>query len=508
MPTRSPVTSESVIVDAAQHEQVIVAALAQVLRSPHFSHAPRLSHFLQHIVTEVIAGRADQIKEYALAADVFARGSDYDSSTDAIVRVEAGRLRQKLRAYYDGEGRAATILIDLPKGSYVPVFRQRTVGTTNDSNESGDPGDVPAVVIRPRALVHAIYALVVALVVLGIGAVAILGTRDTAVVGARSRAAASTTDAQAVDLFLKGQYQRFQMTEEGVRAAVGSFEQATARDVTYAEAWAALGEARATLLFHGMAPAGTVSLVRHDIGRALALEPGLAEARGVLARLHLTMDGDWPSAEREFRRALEDAPGNARLHQWYAFALVSRGRFDDALAESRRAAELNPQAYVGTTDTSMLLFYARRYSEALAQVQQVISVGGRTAVAHVVAGMCLAATERYEEAIAEYRQAVGDEVTFTAVHAKLAHAYGRLGRMAEAKASAEELVRVFAPGEPPAVERALTQIGLGDLDAAMRALEQGFERREGDVLFFDVNPLFDPLRGDRRFAELRRRARM
>ncbi len=98
--------------------------LVRVVNSPGFVSSTRLCRFLTHIVNRTIDGDIDSLKEFSIAMEVFDRTSKYDPNIDAIVRVEARRLRGKLKAYYeDGQGRVDPVLIGLRPGSYVPVFR-------------------------------------------------------------------------------------------------------------------------------------------------------------------------------------------------------------------------------------------------------------------------------------------------------------------------------------------------------------------------------------------------
>jgi adenylate cyclase len=98
--------------------------LARVVNSPGFVSSARLIRFLTHIVNRTIDGDLDSLKEFSIAMEVFDRTADYDPNIDAIVRVEARRLRSKLKAYYeDGPGRSDPVLIGLRPGSYVPIFR-------------------------------------------------------------------------------------------------------------------------------------------------------------------------------------------------------------------------------------------------------------------------------------------------------------------------------------------------------------------------------------------------
>src|SRR4051794_4734450 len=93
-----------------------------ILASPEFRRSTRLQRFLRFGVESSLAGEIDQIKEYIVGREVFDRGANYDPNVDSIVRVEAQRLRRKLREYYQTHGRKDAILITFPSGSYVPAF--------------------------------------------------------------------------------------------------------------------------------------------------------------------------------------------------------------------------------------------------------------------------------------------------------------------------------------------------------------------------------------------------
>jgi serine/threonine-protein kinase len=112
--------------------------LARVVNSPKFVSSARLCRFLSHIVNRAIDGDLDNLKEFTIAMEVFDRTSDYDPNIDAIVRVEARRLRAKLKAYYeDGPGTADPVLIALRPGSYVPIFRRLDSRQPSDRLEIG-----------------------------------------------------------------------------------------------------------------------------------------------------------------------------------------------------------------------------------------------------------------------------------------------------------------------------------------------------------------------------------
>src|SRR3984957_16680055 len=126
MPTL-PSSSEKSLANSAADPVPATAVrdqLARVVNSPGFVPSVRLCRFLTHIVNRTIDGNIDSLKEFSIAMEVFDRTSDYDPNIDAIVRVEARRLRAKLKAYYEeGQGTVDPVLIGLRPGSYVPVFR-------------------------------------------------------------------------------------------------------------------------------------------------------------------------------------------------------------------------------------------------------------------------------------------------------------------------------------------------------------------------------------------------
>ncbi len=139
----------------AGNDTKVRAHLAEITQSSAFCHAPQLRSFLEFLVTETLAGRADELKEANLGRDVFRRGPGYDPRSDAIVRVQASILRKRLAAYYEGEGQQSPLRILLPKGGYVPSVEWKDpeadsapVGRINEGY--GTEGQVPMTVTVQR----------------------------------------------------------------------------------------------------------------------------------------------------------------------------------------------------------------------------------------------------------------------------------------------------------------------------------------------------------------------
>ena len=130
--------------ETAPSEGAVRAQLGQILGSADFAQSGRINAFLSFVVEETLAGRSDRLKEYTIATTVFERDESFDPQTNTIVRVEAGRLRRRLERYYLTEGRGDPVRIDLPKGTYVPLFREARPGADAVAEErrgTSAPGD-------------------------------------------------------------------------------------------------------------------------------------------------------------------------------------------------------------------------------------------------------------------------------------------------------------------------------------------------------------------------------
>ena len=130
--------------------------LEHVLRSPHFDGSARSREFLRYVVEEVLAGRAAYLKQAAIAVEVFGRKPDFDAVIDPIVRVQAGRLRRSLERYYLLSGEPDFIRIELPKGSYAPVFLETRDRAAPAMTPCESAGTWPTVVVYPFSL-HACH---------------------------------------------------------------------------------------------------------------------------------------------------------------------------------------------------------------------------------------------------------------------------------------------------------------------------------------------------------------
>ncbi|HEY5795869.1 MAG TPA: adenylate cyclase [Bosea sp. (in: a-proteobacteria)] len=116
-------------------EDDVRAQLTRILASADFNVPERVRQFLIYVCNQTLAGQADRIKAYTVAIEVFGRDASFDIQNDPVVRIEAGRLRRALERYYLLAGSAEPVLIDIPKGGYVPRFQWQR-GRKEDSQEA------------------------------------------------------------------------------------------------------------------------------------------------------------------------------------------------------------------------------------------------------------------------------------------------------------------------------------------------------------------------------------
>ena len=156
------------------------AALGRIVESPDFAASERARRFLRYVVEETLAGRADRIKAFSVAVEVFGRKDDFDPQNDPVVRIEAGRLRRALERYYLLSGKDDPVFIDIPKGGYVPSFTARAMAASPLAAEppaqpptaTASPADAPkppAVVPAARRSRH-LAALALVILVLAVAA--------------------------------------------------------------------------------------------------------------------------------------------------------------------------------------------------------------------------------------------------------------------------------------------------------------------------------------------------
>lgn len=245
-----------------------------------------------------------------------------------------------------------------------------------------------------------------------------------------------------------------------------------------------------------------MTIARAAATEALKLDDRLAEAHAPLAQVKLYYDWNMAEAEASFKRAIDLNPSYETARHWYALMLAASGQFTEAIDQIKLAQELEPISLSITKDVGMIYYYARQYPQAAAQFRKVISLHPEGYATYSALGDALLQMGKGEEALAATRKA--DELSLGPLLPKvsLGYAYAALGHREKALAVLEEL-RKGKPGRPAQpFYVAVVQTGLGQKDAAFKSLEQAFKERNYRMVFLKVDPAFDPLRSDPRFAKL------
>jgi TolB-like protein/class 3 adenylate cyclase/Flp pilus assembly protein TadD len=316
-------------------------------------------------------------------------------------------------------------------------------------------------------------------------------------------AAQPTSNTTAYELYLKGRSLWSKRGGENLRQAIAFYEQAIAHDPNYALAYTGLAESYVVLpVYTEVVPQEAYAEAKAAALKALQLDDKLAEAHTALADV-LFNELDMAGSISEFQRAIVLNPNYATAHQWYGCdPLRAIGRFDEAIAEGKRAVELDPLSPVINSDLGQTLTMARRYDEAIAQLRKTLEIDPTLWVTHAVLGGALEHKGDLPVAIAEYikAQQLSDDLR---ARVPLAVAKAQSGDKEAAVQLLAELAEMSRYRYVNAYWRALLCLSLKNRDEAIRWLEQGVANREGQpITWIKVDPLFDPLRGDPRFEAL------
>src|SRR5580692_643764 len=311
---------------------------------------------------------------------------------------------------------------------------------------------------------------------------------------------------EAYESYLKGRYFWNKRTADGLKVALAYFKQATEEDPKYAKAYSGLADTYALLgdwQYAVMTPKQAFPKAKVAAIHALELDNTLGEAHNSLAFVLDGFDWDLDAGGKEFQRAIELNPGYATAHHWYAWHLSLLGRFDEAIAEMRKAENLDPLSLIINADLAELLVLAHSYDESIRQSRKTIEMDPNFALAHNQLAQAYLQKHMYDEAVAEMQKAVQFSGESPTCIANLARAYVAAGKRSEAVKLLSDLKKRSNTGYSNAAEIAMIYASLGDTDQAMNWLDKGYEERFNPGVL--LRPGFDPLRSDSRFQTLVRR---
>jgi tetratricopeptide (TPR) repeat protein len=323
-----------------------------------------------------------------------------------------------------------------------------------------------------------------------------------------------TDNSEAYQLYLQARYQLNQRTGSGIRKSIELFQQATEKDPNFALAYAGLADAyNFSNVLAVRSPKESSPEAEAAATKALVLDPLLGEAHAALGHVKSHYDYDFAGAQREFLEAIKLNPNYANAHLFYAGAyLTPMDRHQEAIAEMKKALELDPLSlplnnYMGNT-----YLYAGDYEKALHQFQHTIDLDPTFPLAHFFFANFLFAAGKYEQAIKENQKgallagASPEEVT--AETAEFNRAFQSSGAKGYWQKSLEITLAEYQQAGAryfPALDVAGAYARVGDNKKALEWLEKSYGERDGNLTLVKSIPDFESLHRDPRFADLLRR---
>ena len=331
---------------------------------------------------------------------------------------------------------------------------------------------------------------------------AIAGALEMKLIGGAGRTDARRRPTlEAHDLYLRAVYFRNTLTNEGLSKAVDYFDRAIQLDSGYALAQAGKATTIAPLVWYGYLPrAQGLPAMRAAAGRALELDETLGEAHVAQGMLQFYFEWDWPAAEREFKRAIALNPNDQHAHHMYANYLVAMGRFDEAIAQRRRALELDPLSI----RTGILLgrdyFVAGQYDRAIEQYARMTEMDSTSPLALGVGqegsfglGDVYQRQGRDADAVSEYLKAARLEGIPAQEIEQLRQAFAASGLHGYWRRRLELELRQSAPAPEP-LRIASMWARIGDAEQAAVWLERAYQERSLALPFLGVLPIYEGVR--------------
>ncbi len=309
-------------------------------------------------------------------------------------------------------------------------------------------------------------------------------------------------DARTYEDYLRGRYFLARRNATSMNKALEYFQEAVRRDPRYPPAYAGLAVAYDVLgSYEVLAPAESFPKAKAYANEAIRLDDTLPEAYTARAMATSCWDFDWSAAKRDFQRALALDPSYALAHHWYAETWIDVGKGDRAVAEMKKARELDPVSLPINGTLGRVFRDADRYEEALQQCQKTLDLDPHFAMGHWCLGQVYIGEHRYSAAIAELElaQSLG---TTPLVTRDLGWAYAAVGNKVKARQIIEALKRTPPPSYFSPYSIAVIHAALGEKNTAFQWLERAYTERDSHFNYLALDPELDPLRSDPRFPPL------
>ncbi len=364
----------------------------------------------------------------------------------------------------------------------------------------------PAFTPRQLSFARIVIWLAPLVVVAGVIALFSFSHRETRYKNAL--AAPHPPNAEAQELYLKGEYHWAKRTPEDLNQAVDYFTQSIVKDPSYARAYAGLADCYNLLReFSVMPPDKAYPRALAAAQRAVELDDSSAGAHTSLAFATYYWNWDPVTAEREYKRALELDPNFVQGHHWYATFLLTSGRIPEALDQIEQARRLDPSSTTIQADKGLILIDAGRKSEALALLKQLESTDPGLATTHSYLAAIYLDRKNYENFLAESKKAAqlrhNEAALAITTAAERGFATGGVNSMRESMIPVQKEMVDRDLGS--AFELATNFALLGKKEEAARYLQIAYEKRETGLLYLNRNPDFNILHDDLIYKEITER---
>lgn len=315
-------------------------------------------------------------------------------------------------------------------------------------------------------------------------------------------ATAHPVDPEAYESYLKGRYYAYKLDTDGLDKGEEYFRNTVRIAPGYAPAYTGLAYVWMARAGWTARPADAIPKAREAAEKAVRLDPSLAEAHADLGLVHFWYDWSWPSAEREFRRAIALSPGNVMAHEAYGSSLAWAGRSEQAIEEGRKAVSLDPVSIEAIRTLGESYYFGRRYPEAIACLREAVGMDANYWFAHLSLGRAYLHSGKTREALAELETASRLAPDNPDSLSALANGYAAAGRRAEAQQSLAKLQALARDHYVTPYQFAIVYAALGDGSRAFDLLEQDRRTHSMFVTWLKTDPALDVLRPDARFQKL------
>jgi eukaryotic-like serine/threonine-protein kinase len=313
-------------------------------------------------------------------------------------------------------------------------------------------------------------------------------------------------NSQAFEDYFRAWSEYFLLNRASLKNAQDLFEKVIAADDNFAPAHAAVGQVRfvRAASFREWPTGATYAAALEDANRSVelarTLDPQNSYAAAVAGLIRFSGYWDWAGAERAFSEALALNPSDAHARGLYGQLLMAQHRLEGALLETRRAQQLDPLNPTRISQVAICLYYMRRFDESLIETDRLLARDPPSSIGRLAAARVMSALARYDDALAML--STGGRTQEAPIRAEAARILAVAGREEEAQAALPSLQSAYESGALAPDYLAYVVLALGDRDRAVALLTEAVDQRSASVAWLKVDPRFDALRSDLRFAAL------